>query len=356
MLRNGLPNGFEIALVNTRMPPGRRLFDSNWSPVQEAKRTISILFNLVRAIVKERPDVVHVNSSMAKRGIYRDLACVMLGRFMGCPVILQYRGDIARFMAQNPHGLRRFAMRQMARLATRNVVLNRSSHELLPSFMPLGSAPPLLVPNYIDDAVARSDAARPGERYTRARLLFVGGLAREKGTYEILELAKRFPDADFVLVGCASRDLLLPGELPANFITLGERTREETLWQLSAAHIFLFPSYSEGFPNAVLEAMAVGLPIIASNVGAIPDMIAEGGGLLVAPGDLIGLSAAVEKLIDDAETRARYGAFNRNRTLSTYVYSKVAEQLTAIYASVLTPSHIISRSGRDPRIFETHGR
>jgi glycosyltransferase involved in cell wall biosynthesis len=353
MLKIGLPNGFTLVLVNTRMPAGRRLFDSNWNPIQEAKRTISILFDLVRTIRREKPDVIHVNSSMAKRGVFRDLACVLLGRFSGRPVIVQYRGDVARFMEQNPPGLRRYAVRQMAHLATRNVVLNSSSRELLPGFMPRGSEPPLLIPNYIDDAVVRSSGATPGIRCARVRLLFVGGLAREKGTYEILELAKRFPEADFILVGCASRDLSLPREVPENFITLGERTREETLSQLSAAHIFLFPSYSEGFPNAVLEAMAVGLPIVASNVGAIPDMIAEGGGVLVAPGDLAGLTEAVGKLIGDAETRARYGALNRDRTLSAYVYSKVAEQLTAIYSSVLISSHHTSRTERDPRSFES---
>lgn len=335
MMKNGLPNDFRITLVNTRMPPGRRLFDSTWNPVQELKRSVSILFDLVRTTLREKPDLIHINSSMAKRGIFRDLAGVILGRLSGCPVIVQYRGDVARFIAQNPRGPGRWAMKVMVRCASRNVVLNESSRKLLPVFMPLGSDPPLLVPNYIDDAVIRNDGATPGESGSRVRLLFVGGLAREKGTYEILELAKRFPEADFVLAGCASRDLELPGKLPANFIALGERTWEETQKEFRAAHIFLFPSYSEGFPNAVLEAMAVGLPVIASNVGAIPDMIAQGGGVLLAPGDTSGLTAAVGELIGNAEARTRYGQFNRTRVLCTYVYSKVADQLTEIYESAL---------------------
>ena len=335
ILDNGLPNNFVTALVNTRMPTGRRLFDSEWNPLREAKRLFAILFELARAIAVEKPDVIHVNSSMAKRGIFRDLACVLIGRASRRPVVVQYRGDVGQFMLENPRGFQKRVMRLMAHLATRNVVLNSSSRELLRTFMRNGDGPPLLIVNYIDDSVVRNAVAVPGRMSGRPRILFVGGLAREKGTYDTLELAKRIPEADFVLVGCPSRDLALPSDLPTNFIQRGELTRAQTFEEFSAAHIFLFPSYSEGFPNAVLEAMAAGLPVVASTAGAIPDMVLESGGMLLPPGDVDGFTGSIRKLLGDAELRTSYGEFNRSRVLTTYLYSRVSKELTDIYESVM---------------------
>jgi glycosyltransferase involved in cell wall biosynthesis len=123
---------------------------------------------------------------------------------------------------------------------------------------------------------------------------------------------------------------------PANLRLEGPRAREQVLAALDSADVLLFPSHGEGFPYAVLEAMASRLPVVASRVGAIPDMIDEGrGGFLLAPGDVPGLCAALGSLSRDAELRARMGAHNRARVEADYTHAQVMRRLADVYAEVL---------------------
>ena len=82
---------------------------------------------------------------------------------------------------------------------------------------------------------------------------------------------------------------------------------------MSSLDVFILPSLAEGTPNSVIEAMAHGLPVIASEVGGIPDLVSEDSGILVPPGNDEDLAAAIRRLADDPELRAKMGAAARER-------------------------------------------
>jgi glycosyltransferase involved in cell wall biosynthesis len=93
---------------------------------------------------------------------------------------------------------------------------------------------------------------------------------------------------------------------------LGERRDIPEL--LGAADVFVLPSRSEGLPVSVLEAMVAGLPVVASRVGGVPELVAEGEtGLLVAPGNSDELAAALKRVLADRELRRRLGTAGRAR-------------------------------------------
>jgi glycosyltransferase involved in cell wall biosynthesis len=96
--------------------------------------------------------------------------------------------------------------------------------------------------------------------------------------------------------------------------------------------VFLLPSHAEGMPNAVLEAMGAGLPVIATPVGAIPEMLGEGaGGRLVPVRDAAGLAQALLELQADPALRHSMGEWNRARVEACYRMDRVLVRLDHLY-------------------------
>ena len=96
-------------------------------------------------------------------------------------------------------------------------------------------------------------------------------------------------------------------------------------------------SLHEGFPNAIIEAMAAARPVVATNVGGIPDAVAHGEtGLLVEPSDPAALAAAIGRLVEDPGLRARLGEAGRERARADYRADAVLDALTALYLTVTT--------------------
>jgi glycosyltransferase involved in cell wall biosynthesis len=105
---------------------------------------------------------------------------------------------------------------------------------------------------------------------------------------------------------------------------------------LCAADAFVLPSLWEGLPNALLEAMALGLPVVASGVDGVPEAVTDGqDGLLVAPGDAGALSGALAKLMDDPELRRRLGQAARARMAEGFTLSAMLAGYEAAYRDVL---------------------
>jgi glycosyltransferase involved in cell wall biosynthesis len=150
----------------------------------------------------------------------------------------------------------------------------------------------------------------------------------------MLEVARQLPEADFILIGPLMADMQTPLQRrPVNVTLSGTLERPEVIRAMCASDIFLFPSRTEGFPNAVLEAMAVGLPVVATRVGAIPEMIEDGkGSLLLEHAEVAGLVRALCTLMDDTSLRVAMGQCNREKSRVHYAYSVVISQLTALYS------------------------
>jgi glycosyltransferase involved in cell wall biosynthesis len=104
------------------------------------------------------------------------------------------------------------------------------------------------------------------------------------------------------------------------------------------ADVFVLPSYSEGIPQSMLEAMAYGLPVVVSGVGGIPEVVREGvEGIIVKPGDIEGLCQALRQVMESVECRARMGNAGRRRVAEQYTVSTYMERLHTLYRSVLPP-------------------
>jgi len=153
------------------------------------------------------------------------------------------------------------------------------------------------------------------------RIVFVGWVTREKGVFEALEVLAGVravhPSATLTIVGGgrdldAFRESVASAGLSGAARATGWLSRHEVQRVLGESDVFLFPSHSEGLPNAVIEAMAVGLPVVATGVGGLPDLIRhEDNGFLVEVGDVAGMTKRVVELFSRPDRAREIGQRGR---------------------------------------------
>src|ERR671937_549308 len=172
------------------------------------------------------------------------------------------------------------------------------------------------IPNGVDLPASTGAEADPAE------VLFVGRLSPEKG---IEELVAATEGMNLVVAGDGPLRHLVPG-------ALGFVPHDELGELYDRAAVVVCPSYREGLPLCVLEAMAYGKPVVASAVGGIPELVEDGvTGFLVEPGDVAGLRQAIERLLADPALRRRLGRAARARVGERCSWERVTAATVAAY-------------------------
>jgi L-malate glycosyltransferase len=214
-----------------------------------------------------------------------------------------------------------------------------------------------VVPNGLD--VGRFTVRRV--RSPARRVVMVANLRPEKGHDVLIDAAShvlgRFPDARFELVGSGPehrRLAALANERGVSHAVSFLGHCETVPEQLAGADVFVLPSRSEALPNALLEAMAAGLPVVASAVGGILEVLEEGKtGLLVPAGDSRALADALIRLMGDTALAERLGAAARAHVETRYSFDRMVASFEDIYLTRLTKagiSRVPSVSRRDEPI------
>ena len=300
---------------------------------------------LIRHIRRSRPDVVHLNCCLSPLGLWRDLAVGLVASAARVPLVVHYRGSVPDVDARLP-GLSRLALLALTRLARINLALTRDS-EL---FLRRKRASVESLPNFIEDewlGRPRDNGRGFGEK--RPRAVYVGRLSRDKGTEELLQTARLLPHVDFVLLGEVMAEVRVSVEAaPPNVSVVHERSRMQVRDWLLRSDLLVFPSHREGFPYAVLEGMAAGLPVVSTRVGAIPEMIDDfEGGFLVDSGDVRAMAAAVGRLADSPTLSRRMGDHNRQVCRERFTFSAVFARLLQVYET-------LARADRGERAPDLH--
>ncbi len=171
-------------------------------------------------------------------------------------------------------------------------------------------------------------------------ILFAGTLYKEKGYLDLIDaFAKvyaKHSDWQLILAGNGSQEegLMRINELGiqggVKFLGWVSGKTKENAFRM--ASIFCLPSYAEGFPMAVLDAWAYGLPVVTTPVGGIPDIVIDGeNGLLFSPGDVETLVTQLNRLIEDADLRNMLKGKSEKLALTTFNIKTIAKQLGEIY-------------------------
>ena len=336
IVEHGLHDNYSIHVVDIGIRNKAYAHGVSWW-IGQGHRTARILASLVLQLTFTRPHIVHLNCSLSSRGIFRDLICALLARLWGVPVVGHYRGNIPEFAGGRRNGTSWRALRKLIRVATLNIALNRGSLECLYDLQHEKQRSPVSLPNVIQDFVFHRRFSRVLVPARRIRILYSGWITIAKGCHMILSVARKLPEVDFIMLGPVMTDMEhYLSRLPKNVTVCGDIATDAVFKHMESSDLFLFPSRIEGFPNAVLEAMAFGLPVVATKVGAIPEMIEEGkGGLFIDGSDANEITSALQVLIAYPEMRDRMGRFNIRKSQTEYACSVVADRLVSLYRKVL---------------------
>jgi len=305
-------------------------------------RLLASPFALALAIAVRGAAIVHLNTSLNRRAFWRDAVYLLAARACGVRVVLQVHGGaLPREFCRGRAWLAAL-VRGALRLADAVVVLARSELDAYREFVPDRYV--VSIPNAIDGARFTVQARRGSEPGSALRLAYVGRLARGKGLDELLQGLKlaraQGARARLAIAGSGPeerrlRRLAAECGLGGDAVFVGPVRGERKLALLAAADVAVLPSYSEGLPVALLEGMAAGLPVIATPVGAIPDVVTDGvHGLLIAPRDARAVARAIARLAADRKLVERMGAAARARVISAYSVPRLATSFGRLYAEL----------------------
>jgi glycosyltransferase involved in cell wall biosynthesis len=179
------------------------------------------------------------------------------------------------------------------------------------------------------------------------RFIFLGNLSQRKGAFDLVEAVVRIADRVPVCLDLAG-DEKEPGQRAAlerhiarcgcgdRVRLLGVITARAKEQAMAEAHAMVLPSYAEGLPMALLEAMAYGMPTIATRVGAVPEAVTDGvEGFLIEPGDVEALADRMLRLAANPDLRRRMGEAARRRAEAEFGIDLMVERIMAVYQEVL---------------------
>ncbi len=289
-------------------------------------------------LVRYRIQIIHTNSYVP--GNYARLAAAALR----VPVIIDHWHGFSHFNRK-----RRLICRGLGRVTDLSLAVSQGVKDYIIEQCALDPAKVRVVPNGVD--LARLRRHRPRTEVRRElglapEAVAVGLVARldhwGKGHREFFTALAALPDGypvEALIIGGGRREaemrrLAAELGLAGRVHFLGQRDDVPDL--LSALDLFVLPSHSEGVSLALLEAMAAGLPVIATAVGGLPEVVTDGdNGLLVPPEDPEALATALERLLEDPALAQRLGANARRHVEENFSLERLGREINEIYTELI---------------------
>lgn len=302
-------------------------------------------------LTRRRPDVVHIHLSSGA-SFWRKLGLQRLAQWRGVPTVVHLHGStFDEFHRRGGPGRARRITRMFEDAHT-VLVLSRSWERFVRDVAPasririLHNGAALTAHDATLTAVGGS-AERGGDGSAGVVIAAMGRLGDRKGTWDLLEafgrLAERIPGARLVLGGDGETEEAMRRAARAGLAerveVLGWVSGARKLEVFARADIYALPSYHEGLPASILEAMAAGKPVVSTPVGGIPEAVEEGvTGFLVAAGDVDALHDRLLVLAQDRALRERLGRAGRERVEQRFDAARLLDQLADVYRGALEPA------------------
>lgn len=281
-------------------------------------------------------DIIHVH--MSSRGsFYRKSLFILKAYKLNKKIILHIHGsEFEKFYKKECNELAKKYVRYIFSLCDKVIALSDEWRDILGQITDICKIDILYNSIEINKIQKYKD-------YKKKKILFLGRIGKRKGVYDILSIVpniiKKHPDAEFILAGDGEvekiKEICKENKLENNCIILGWTSGEQKIKLLTEATIYLLPSYNEGMPISILEAMANKLPIISTNIGGIPQLIENNKeGFLIEPGNLMQLEESINLLLDSENLRMKLGQNSFTKVDNNFNLDKNIKKLYSIYSRV----------------------
>lgn len=304
------------------------------------------LIKLNYLLYKEKATIIHLQST-SDIGFLRDSLFIMFGILWKKRIICHFHGALAEEYLIFKYNILRSYFRFIMNYVDVFIPLSKSFALEFDSLIP--QTKKIVIPNFISQVAPKEFNPVKENFKSEITILFVGRLSEKKGIYDLLKAAvilKDVPYICFQLAGLGETEAdekRIASELDKNNIKrkvnlLGYIQGQEKANLFASSDIFVLPSYTEVFPMVILEAMSAGMPVIATPVGAIPDIIEEDvNGFIVPQGNYQLLAEKILYLVRNPQKRIEMGRNNFQKFKQEYSVEINVDRIDKIYQSLLQP-------------------
>ena len=286
----------------------------------------------------EKYDMAHFSTS-GSISFARDYLALKMCRKAGISTALHFHfGRMAQVLSSN--SLERKLFELCVPYVSKFVAMDDETYKALLDY---GCKKVHIVPNPLSPQVEAAIKELPDVERLHYTVVFAGHVLKTKGVFELVEACKTLPGIKLEILGMCTPEmraelLEVAGPDASAWLDIrGNCTMNQVLEAMKRCAVFVLPSYSEGFPNVIIEAMACGAPIVATSVGAIPQMLSSEGngqcGIIIPPQDSESLHDALLKLLHNRETAIVMGRNASDKVHNSYSMNKVWSDLKEIWLS-----------------------
>lgn len=353
ILGSNLSETFELIPFRTNRPAYHSSLSSqnyytifNVSFIYLLKALFITLYHIIKfpiILITKKPSIIHINTAgywaFLESSVY-----VLLSKLFLKKVIFHIHANSFDSYYLNSSYLMKLFIKNVLNISDKVIVLSNYWKTFFINKIGLSEDNICIVHNAILFSKFQSKETKKNISSKNVNVLFLGGTdAKRKGVYDILKsiplVINNYPEVKFILISkneiknikAICKDL----GIEKNVQVLDQIEDENKISLLHAVDIYILPSYSEGLPISILEAMASGLPIISTTVGSIPEVITNGvNGFLIEPGDYKALAERISELIIDNSLRDKMRLNNEAKVKNNYDLSILVRDLNRLYSQV----------------------
>ena len=299
--------------------------------------TLWHMFIYPYVLIQYNPNIVHI-AATSNLVFWENSYYLIVSKIFKKKIFIHYLGSFDIFFYSSGK-FKRYLIKYILKKSNIIGVLSSKVNKILSSFF--DSSKIIILPSSIDYSLFENNCRTlkfPNNEYIK--ILFLGGWdAYKKGVTDVIKaiphVLKKHKKVLFIITSYNKIDIDMNIE-SENIILLNWIPTEDKIPLYNSCDIFLLPSYDEGLPYSMIEAMAAGLPIIASNVGGIPEVVQDNeNGFVINPGDINQMVSRINYLIENIETRIKMKKNNQIIVKKNYSLEHNIDIIKNIYNDLI---------------------